>query len=249
MVSFLSSAALLATIARALPGSPSVRRQRGARFLQSHCRMLLKALNIRCVFENKSGVDINEHAGCLFLPNHMSYLDTLILCAFMPSIFVTSREIEKTPVLGEITRAAGCIFIERRHRSHILRDIDQIATLLNQGTNVTLFPEGTTSPGDRLLDFKKSLLEAAIRSRCRVLPVTLEYRAVDGARYDSSNRDAIAWYGDMTFFPHLLRFAATRTVDVRLSVMPAVAFRQHGCRKQLAADVRRSITQDLYGVT
>ena len=235
-------------MAQALSGRAPRAKQRGAWIVQKHCRFLLKALKIRCELENLSQRDITSHQGCLFLPNHISYVDALLLWAHVPAIFVTSRETERTPVLGEITRSVGCVFVERRHRGDILRDVDQIASLLNQRTNVILFPEGTTSPGDRLLEFKKTLLEAAIRSRCRVHPVAIEYLAIDGVRYDSTNRDTVAWYGDMTFFPHLLRFASTRSIDVRVRVMPSVAFRHHACRKQLAADVRRQIAHTLDGI-
>jgi lyso-ornithine lipid O-acyltransferase len=89
---------------------------------------------------------------------------------------------------------------------------------------VTLFPEGSTSPGDGLMEFKKTLLESAVRSRCRVLPVAIKYLAVDGARYDESTRDTVAWYGDMTFFPHLVRLAATKSIEVDRR-----ADDRHGC--------------------
>lgn len=212
-------------------------------------RRLLAVLNVRCQFENLSGLQLDGKTPLLFLPNHISYIDALLMCAYVPAVFVTSREVEESPFLGALTKAVGCIFVERRHRGEVLRDIDQITSLLNQGVNVTLFPEGSTSPGDKLLEFKKTLLEAAIRSRCRVLPVTIEYLAVDEARYDETNRDDVAWYGDMTFFPHLLRFASRRSVDVRLTIMNAVSYREHACRKQLATDVRQIITERLFGPT
>jgi 1-acyl-sn-glycerol-3-phosphate acyltransferase len=232
-------------LAHSLPGAPVVRRARGARVTQVVSRLLLRVLNIRCALETESGEASFDRTPCLFLPNHVSYVDALLISAYVPAIFVTSREIEATPVLGQLTRATGCVFVERRHKGDVLRDVDQIAGLLNQGASVTLFPEGTTSPGDRLLAFKKTLLEAAVRSRCRVRPVAIEYLAVDGAPYDSSNRDAVAWYGDMRFFPHLIRLAATRSIDVRMTVMEAVPFRAHGSRKQLAADVRSRIARRL----
>lgn len=210
-------------------------------------RKLLAILNVRCQFENLSELPLDGDTPLLFLPNHISYIDALLMCAHVPAVFVTSREVEESAFLGALTKAVGCIFVERRHRGDVLRDIDQISSILNQGVNVTLFPEGSTSPGDKLLEFKKTLLEAAIRSRCRVLPVTIEYLAIDEARYDETNRDDVAWYGDMTFFPHLLRFAGRRSIDVRLTILKPTPYREHGCRKQLAADVRQLIAEQLFG--
>lgn len=206
-------------------------------------RVLLKILNVRCTLENSSGQTFTGVDRCLILPNHISYLDAVLVGAYMPAVFVTSREIEATPGLGHMAKAAGCAFVERRHKGDVLRDIDQLSELLNAGLNVTLFPEGSTSPGDRLLEFKKTLLESAMRSRCRVLPVAIRYTAVDGRTFDESNRDAVAWYGDMSFLPHLMRMAATRSIDVRMTVMAPVPFRDHGSRKRLAGEVKTRIAE------
>ena len=207
------------------------------------CRLLVRVLSLRCRFENFSGIEEGAHASLLLLPNHISYLDVIVINAKIPSVFVTSREIEATPVLGWITRAAGCAFVERRNIWQVQQDIGQISALLNDGLNVTLFPEGSTSPGEGLMDFKKTLLESAIRSRCRVLPVCLKYEKVSGRRYDASNRDRVAWYGDMAFFPHLWRLMGTRSIDARLTLLSEVPFRGHRSRKRLARDVKARIAE------
>lgn len=228
---------------RRLPGSTPTRRWHGIRATQMLARLLLRIMNVRCRLENPAGRKFAGSERYLILPNHISYLDAVLVCAYMPAVFVTSREIEESSVLGPLTRAAGCAFVERRHKGDVLRDVDQLTGLLNAGLNVTLFAEGSTSSGASLLDFKKTLLEAAVRSRCKVLPVAIRYEAINDCAFDASNCDAVAWYGDMTFFPHLLRLLATRSVDVRLSVLEAVPFRHHGSRKQLASDVKAKISQ------
>lgn len=218
---------------------------RSIRITTRLCRLLLRILNVRCTLRDESGGTYTGLDRTLILPNHVSYLDAILVNAFIPSVFVTSNEIREAPGLGHMTRAAGCAFVERRHKGEVHRDVDKIATLLNAGLNVTLFPEGSTSPGDRLLDFKKTLLEAAVRSRCRVAPAVIRYTAIDGKAFDVTNRDAVAWYGDMTFLPHLLRLAATRSVDVELTIMATVPFRSHRSRKLLADEVKSRIAARL----
>jgi len=202
---------------------------------------MLRFLNVQCIIEADAAQDFDNHAGMLIIPNHMSYLDILVINALFPAVFVTSREIEKTPVLGHITKVAGCTFIERRHKRDLHRDIDRLSALLNEGINVTLFPEGTTTAGDHILPFKKSLFEAAIRSKARVVPVCLRYETVGGEAFSHANHDSIAWYGKMKFLPHLLKLVSVKSIVVRLTVLPDMQFRGHRCRKKLADDTRAKI--------
>ncbi len=197
------------------------------------CFQLMRILNIRCEVDDPGGLAATKGRPVLVLPNHISYVDVIIINALFPSVFVTSREIEQTPVLGWITRAAGCAFVERRNVWSVQQDIVQLAGLLNRGHSVTLFPEGSTSNGEHLLEFKKTLLESAIRSSCRVVPVCL--------RYDQAHE--VAWHGEMTFFPHLWSLMQTRTIGVRVSVLGEVAFRGHKSRKLIAREVRARIAE------
>ena len=211
------------------------------RLVQLYSRSMLKFLNVTCIIEAEPGRDFDTHAGMLIIPNHMSYLDVLVINALFPAVFVTSREIEQTPVLGQITTVAGCTFIERRHKQSLHRDIDRLSALLNDGVNVTLFPEGTTTAGDIMLPFKKSLFEAAIRSKARVVPVCLRYETINGEPFSRANHDTVAWYGDMSFLPHLLKLVSVSEITVRLTVLPDMEFRGHRSRKKLADATRKKI--------
>lgn len=225
--------------------SPRAKRLRVMRLQRQFSRVMLRLLKIRVTIEGLNGREFTGEERLLLLPNHISYLDVLVINSLIPAVFVTSREIEATPVLGQMTRAAGCVFVERRHKGDVHRDIDALAQLLNSGYNVALFPEGSTSPGDKLLEFKKTLLESAIRSRCRVLPLCVRYERIGGETYDLSNRDQVAWYGDMTFFPHFWRLMRLSSVEARLAVLEEVPFRGHRSRKRLAGDVKNLIASRL----
>jgi 1-acyl-sn-glycerol-3-phosphate acyltransferase len=239
----LVSFALIGVLAGAVSRDRAAGRRRRLALVQRLCRVMHRVLNLRVTCANVSGREFTGADGLLFVPNHISYLDVIVMGAYLPAVFVTSREVEATPFLGHLTRAAGCVFVERRRKMPVLRDIDQLTGLLNEGVNVALFPEGTTSPGDGLLEFKRSLLESAIRSRCRVLPVCIRYERIDGQRYDQSNRDRVAWYGDMTFFPHLWQLMTTKSIDVRVTVLGAAVCRGDGSRKRLARDLQARIAE------
>lgn len=203
------------------------------------CVALMKILNLRCEIDDAWGLIGSEGKPMLVLPNHASYVDVIIVNALFHSVFVTSREIEETPILGWITRAAGCAFVERRNVFSVQKDIVQLADLLNQGHSVTLFPEGSTSNGEYLMEFKKTLLESAVRSRCRVVPVCIRYE----------RPHEIAWYGEMTFFPHLWSLMRTSGSKVRVSVLGEVPFRGHKSRKRIAREVSARIAERFHNET
>jgi 1-acyl-sn-glycerol-3-phosphate acyltransferase len=209
--------------------------------LQKKCQKILRSLGFTLVIKGQHLAKLGANETALILPNHISYLDVIAIHAVLPAVFVTSRDIEATPFLGSLCRSGGCAFVNRRSRKDLLRDIDQLSTLLNRsrGTKVVLFPEGTTSPGASILPYKKSLLEAAIRSKSKVYPVCIRYTEVDGQPVDLKSRDRFAWYGDMTFFPHLWQLMSLRSLTIEIITSEAVAFRSHQCRKRLTGDVEQ----------
>ncbi len=229
MISFVPAALLL----RMTTTSRDSGQRRVVALTRLVCFLLMRILDIRCEVDDPEGLAEVEGRPILVLPNHISYVDVIVINAIFPSVFVTSREIEQTPVLGWITRAAGCAFVERRNVWSVQQDIIQLADLLNRGHSVTLFPEGSTSNGEHLMEFKKTLLESAIRSSCRVVPVCL--------RYDQAPE--VAWYGEMTFFPHLWSLMQTKTIRAQVSVLGEVAFRGHKSRKLIAREVRARIAE------
>ena len=190
--------------------------------------------------------DLTGRPGALIIANHISYLDVCMIGAFLPTVFITSREIEEAPILGYFAKMGGCLFVERRRRMAVLNDLNRITALLTEGVNVMVFPEGSTSDGSAFLAFKASLLESAIRCRSKVIPLCLKYRSIEGRPFDKSNADRIAWYGDMTFFPHFLALIGVRRIDASLSMLGELPFRAHKSRKKLAAAAFERISSDYF---
>ena len=228
----------LALSLRVIVWNPRKRRLMSMQLLRRMCRFLLKILNIHVTFEGPEWQSFTGSERLLLLPNHISYLDVIIMQAFIPTVFVTSREIEETPGLGEITRAAGCMYVERRHKWYVRRDINQLACMLDDGFNVTVFPEGTTTNGEALLPFKSTLIESALRSGARVLPICLRYERADGSRLSEDECSYVAWWGDQKFFPHLKRLMLPKSLHVRLSVLGPIPVRQNPCRKKITAHAK-----------
>jgi lyso-ornithine lipid O-acyltransferase len=163
------------------------------------------------------GIERNDNF--LIVANHLSYTDVLAICSELPACFVTSVEIRDTPFLGHICKLGGCLFVERRSRSNLSKEINEITEALANGLNVCVFPEATSTNGAEVLRFKRPLFKAAIESGKQVLPITLNYKKIGHEDVDISNRDKVCWYGDMTFFPHLwgILYSDSISVDVESS--------------------------------
>jgi 1-acyl-sn-glycerol-3-phosphate acyltransferase len=96
----------------------------------------------------------------LFAANHVSYLDIAVLGALVRGSFVAKSEVRDWPLFGLLAKLQSTVFVERRVR-RAMRHRDEMAERLAAGRNLILFPEGTSSDGNRVLPFKSALLSVA----------------------------------------------------------------------------------------
>lgn len=185
-----------------------------------------------------------QQKGRLVVSNHLSYVDVLVIASLSPSVFVTSVELRSTLLLGQLARLSGSLFVERRKASGLKQEIDAITLMLGRGFSVVLFPEGTTSNGDRVHPFKQSLLDAAIKANCAIQPVCLRYQRVNGRPLSAASRDAVFYYGGISFFRHFPRFLALRSVEVKLSVLHPIHAGADESRKHLAGRAYEAISAE-----
>lgn len=165
--------------------------------------------------------------GKFLICNHISYIDIPIISSHIPTLFITSVELQKMKFLGTLARFGGSIFVERRNRYRLLMDIEEISTTLVSGHNVVLFPEGTSSKGFTVLPFKSSLVRAAVDTGIDVVPMCCQYKDCRG----------VAYYGNHSFFSHLLRLFSKPSIKATLTVFPPI---------QIKGRDRQSITEEAY---
>ena len=199
-----------------------------ALWLQRHSRRTLK------VFRLEAGVEGPVPARGLLVSNHQGYLDIFVLASLAPAVFVAKREIKSWPVVGWLTQMGGTLFVDRERRAQVGRVHDEIQGALNHGALVVLFPEGRSSNGQTVLPFKSSLLEPAAQPAYPLSVSAIQYAIEDG----DVIREVCYW-GDHTFFPHLLNLLGKRAV--RATVRFAPIQRTGSDRKQLALQLRGEI--------
>ncbi len=165
---------------------------------------------------------LNEEETYLIVSNHLSYMDVLVISSFFTTSFVTSTEIEKDIFLGMMAKLGGSIFVERRKKTRLLKDLGSVSEVLSGGLNVMFFPEGTSTDGEDVISFKKTLFRSAIMCGVKILPLCICYVAIDKKPITRENRDLVFWYGDMKFFPHFIKFLKLESVEVNLEVLPTI---------------------------
>ncbi|MGQ0793868.1 MAG: 1-acyl-sn-glycerol-3-phosphate acyltransferase [Deltaproteobacteria bacterium] len=206
---------------------------------------LLRALGVSVTVRDNQ--NIRQSAKNYFIvSNHVSYLDIFIISSLVPSIFIANSELKDDPLLGNVIKLGGGVFVERRNRSSLMQDMASIGDLLGEGANVVLFPEGTTSDGEGLLPFKSSFLDLAARAKSDTLLVCVRYRGVNGDEITPENRDLIYYYGGMKFFEHFFRLMEQKCVSAEITFIETVPAGSLS-RKELAKRASEVIA-GVYGV-
>lgn len=217
-----------------LPAGRSGRRRLLVGNMSFFARLALQVIGVRVMRRVRGGrrPSLRNH---LIVSNHLSYVDILVIASAFPAVFITSIELRKTFPLGLLALLGGSLFVERRDPSGLRREIRDIARTLQNGASVVLFPEGTTSNGDAVRPFKNALFTAAIETGTPVLPLCLRYRRINGRRIGDRTRDALYYYGGVTFPVHAPRLLALRSVHVECLALAPIAVNGERSRKDLAA--------------
>lgn len=185
----------------------------------------------------------------LFVANHCGYIDIAIMGALVPCVFVAKMEISQWPFFGILARLQRTIFVNRQDylRAGAQRDI--LRNRLAAGENLILFPEGTSSDGNRAMAFKSSLFSAAVPGPGEppvvLQPVTIAYTQLDGFPMGRTMRPYCAWYGDVGLMPHMWRLLGLGKVSVEVEFHESITVTHESKRKELAANCHHIISKGL----
>jgi 1-acyl-sn-glycerol-3-phosphate acyltransferase len=136
--------------------------------------------------------------------NHVSWTDIIALASRYPLVFLAKREVASWPVLGFLARLQGTVFVDRANRRAIPAVNAALAERLQEGDDVVVFAEGTSSDGAGVLKFNASHFAMLSGLAAQDEPLTLAPAAiVYSAKTAEHGRFDVGWYGDMTFLPHL----------------------------------------------
>ena len=179
-------------------------------------KFLRSLLGIRVNLQGHSEY-LNER-GNFLISRHIGYIDGIILGALTPLTFVSKKEISGWPLIGKVVQISGTIFVDRQNKSRICHCLRKMAGRLKNRINLLIFPEGTSTDGTHVLPFQSPFFSVPIMTRSAIVPITIEYRKINGKDLTPENRDEICWYNRMKFGGHLWNFLRFRNMNVCVTI-------------------------------
>ena len=193
-------------------------------------RLIIWLLSIKIEYEG----NFKNFTGCnLFVSNHLSYLDIPILGSMLPIRFIAKSEVRHWPIIGFLSKLASTVFI-KRVRSDSLHQKNKIFQLLSEGKKLLIFPEGTTSDGNRILPFKSSSFSALENQKFIIQPLIIIYSDLNGIPINRWLRPMIAWYGNMELIPHLSILKNIKSIRAKIIFLNPVKAKNFSNRKELS---------------
>lgn len=161
---FASGAVLAATL---LPGLA-----RRRRWVSAIARMPFTFTGVRV---DVSGLDKLPAGDCVVVANHASYLDGVLLQAYLPPRFsyVIKHEVRDLPVMGFLLKRIGSKFVDRFDASASARDARHLLKAARGGESLAFFPEGTFIAEPGLGRFRPGAFAAATRAGIPLVPVVI----------------------------------------------------------------------------
>lgn len=125
--------------------------------------------------------NIPEDKAVLYVGNHRSYFDIVVLYTLVPNLtgFVAKKEMEKIPFLSVWMTLVNCLFLDRQDVREGLKTILKGVEYIKSGISICIFPEGTRNKGSErdLMPFKEGSLKMAEKTGCPIIPLAMKNTA------------------------------------------------------------------------
>lgn len=221
--------------ARFTTRDPAERRRRAALYTHLWLEGIARRAGIPVAVEGA-----RPNGAALITPNHTGYLDIMAVGAAVPTMFVSKADVKHWPIIGHLFNTSEHIGIARADRRNVATANEGICARFEAGVPVCVFLEGTTSPGDRVMQFHASLVQPAIVSGVPLVPVGLRWNVdTPGA---TVTEDIAYWRDEHTLVPHLWRVLGLQGVRVHVAFGEPIPAGETD-RKRLAAQARDRVVQ------
>jgi 1-acyl-sn-glycerol-3-phosphate acyltransferase len=187
----------------------------------------------------------------MIVSNHVSWLDISVITASARVVFIAKQEVAGWPIVGLLARLQRTVFVNRNQRQKTADVNAEIGRRLAGGDPVVLFGEGTSSDGNRVLEFRSALIGAAREAvaqtehvdRVWIQPLSIAYTGLLGLPLGRQHRPLIAWYGDFDLAPHLAGVLRRGSIDVTLTWGPPVPVDEKSDRKAVTRTLEETVRQ------
>ena len=132
-------------------------------------RLLLLPIKVR------GHENIDKKTSYVFVANHQGAFDIFIILGFLGRNFkwMLKASLRHAPLIGRACYDAGYIFVDKSGPKAIKQTIDRARNILQGGTSLVVFPEGSRSWDGRMIAFKKGAFQLADQLQMPVVPLTI----------------------------------------------------------------------------
>ncbi|HCE45424.1 MAG TPA: hypothetical protein DET40_17940 [Lentisphaeria bacterium] len=189
--------------------------------------MLWGAGNARIINMNIKVVgDPHKIEGGIIVSNHLSYLDILAHAAVFRLRFTPKADIARWPFLGWFIYVSRPIWVNRESRQESHLTLRKYKETLEDGINLIVYPEGTSSDGKGILPFKSTPFEAVVSGNFKIHPILTRY-------VRKPDEPTLCWYGGMTLVPHCWYVLGRKSTEVEIHILQPILSNGKN-RKELA---------------
>ncbi|MDP2134426.1 MAG: AMP-binding protein [Sulfuritalea sp.] len=145
--------------------------ERRWRFVAALARACVRLCGIRM---ETRGLDRLPADRAVFVANHASYVDGIVLAAALPLrlTFVAKQELASHVLAGRLLQRLGAVFVERFDARQGVDDVRRLAQAAGSPA-LFFFAEGTFTRQPGLRPFRLGAFQIAVQNRLAVVPVTL----------------------------------------------------------------------------
>ena len=182
----------------------------------------------------------------LFVCNHSSYYDIHTIASVVPAVFLAKDDILGWPVIGPLCRISGSVFISRDPQ----KTLENMAKIKNnKSKSFILFPEGTTTDGNRVKKFNSAFFGLVTQLDTYhpmvVQPLSIAYTRLAGIPMGNHYRPYFSWFGDMDLVSHVKNALAFSSVTIEITAHPTIEGETLKDRKKVAQLCEQLITSSL----
>lgn len=111
----------------------------------------------------------------LFVSNHVTYLDIIIINKLLPVNFIAKDEISKWPIIGSLAFKTGTLFIKRGNNVESTKMIQEMQNRFRLNNKIVFFPEGKIGNGKRIKKFHSKLFKSIENREMTIQPIAIRY--------------------------------------------------------------------------
>lgn len=204
-------------------------------------RLLIASTGARLQIKGEK-LEAAQLKNTMIVSNHISWLDTVVMLRLCFVQYIGKIEMLRWPILSNLIKAGGTIFINRKNKKDLLGINQKVAEYLTQGATIGLYPEGKTSNGREILPFKAPLLEAAIMAKSKIYPVVLNYRK------ENNQLATEVTFAKVNWLQTVMNTLRLKNLIITATILPPISAADFSDRESLANFLHQQISATYHNV-